>query len=182
MRHLALLIGIGAASLVLGTVPAAQAANNNNEHFTFTDSFTDVDFCGTGQAVDVAISAHGTAFLAPKQPDIDFATNIRVALTFTNPDTGATVIGHTANRFTDGTISGDRAGIHIEEATNSGLVAQFRLSNGGILIMNAGVITVTSLYDGDEFLSGEITVNNGPHPTFEDDELFCEVATVALGL
>jgi hypothetical protein len=181
MRHLALLIGIAAASLLLGASPAAHAANTNNDQFTFADSFTDPDFCGTGQDVDVTVSAHGTFFPTPNKPGVDFAQVTIVTEIYSNPETGATVIGHTSHRFNTGTISGDPAGIHVDEDSNIG-VMQFRVKHGEVLIMNAGVITVTSTWNGEEFLSGEITVNNGPHPSFEDDELFCQAVTPALGL
>jgi hypothetical protein len=174
------LIGIAVASLVLGAAPAAQAAASNSEHFAFSESFTEPDFCGTGQAVELTISAHGTRFPAPNQPSVDFAQNTFVTVTWVT-ESGATVIGHTSHRFTVGTVSGDPAGIHVDEGTNSG-VMHFRLDHGGVLIMNAGVITVTETFNGEEFLSGEITVNNGPHPSFEDDALFCEVISTALGL
>lgn len=181
MRHLALLIGIAAASLILGTAPPAQAASANNEHFAHSESFTDTDFCGTGQAAEVTVTAQGTRFFAPNVPNVDFAQNTRVTVTWSNSVTGATVIGHVANRFLVGTISGNPEGIHVDKITWHGL-DQYRLDGGGVLLTNAGNISITQTWNGEEFLSGDITVNNGPHPTFEDDELFCEVATAALGL
>ena len=181
MRQPAMLIGIAAASLILGVAPAAQAANTNNEHFAITESFTEFDFCGTGQAVEVTVTARATSFPAPNEPNVDFAQNSRVTVTWFNPETGATVIGHVANRFLVGTVSGDPEGIHIDEVTWHGL-DQIRLDNGRALITNAGNITVTETWNGDELLTSEITVNNGPHPTFEDEQLFCEVVTAALGL
>jgi hypothetical protein len=183
MRHPAtFIIGIAVTALVLGAAPAAHAANPNNEHFTFTDSFTDPDFCGTGQEFVVTIDAAGTGFASPNQPGVDFALNLTVTVTRTSAETGATVISHVANRFTVGTISGDPAGIHIDEVSNIGLAGQTRLEHGGVLTLDAGVITVTETWDGEEFLSREITVNNGPHPNADNDELFCEVVTAALGL
>jgi hypothetical protein len=182
MRRLAMMTGIAAASLMLGVAPAAHAENVNNEHFTFTDSFTDPDFCGTGQAFEVTIAAAGTAFGAPNQPGVDFATNLTVTVTWTSVETGATVISRVANRFTVGTISGDPAGIHIDEVSNIGLATQTRVEHGAVLTLDAGVITITETWDGDVFLSGEITVNNGLHPNAENDQLFCEVVTAALGL
>jgi hypothetical protein len=180
MPRLVTLIGIVAAALSIGAAPATQAAASNNEHFAFTESFTDPDFCGTGQAVELRISARGTRFPHPNQQNVDYAQNTFVTITWV-AETGATVIGRTAHRFTVGTISGDPAGIHVDEGTNIG-VMQFRLDHGGVLIVNAGVITVTETFNGEEFLSGGITVNNGPHPSFEDDALFCELVTPALGL
>ena len=38
-------------------------------------------------------------------------------------------------------------------------------------------------FDGDEFISSEIVINNGPHPQADSDfELFCEFMPEALGL
>jgi hypothetical protein len=182
MRHPAILIGIAGASLILGVAPAAHAANPNNEHFTFTDSFTEPDFCGTGQVFEVAIAAAGTSFPSPNQPGVDFAQNLTVTVTRTSVETGATVISHVANRFIVGTISGDPAGVHIDEVSNIGLAVQTRVEHGGVLTLDAGVITVTETWDGDDFLSGEITLNTGPPPNAENHELFCEVVTAALGL
>src|SRR5688572_4944265 len=105
MRHVALLFGIASASLVLGTAPAAHAASSNNEQFAHSESFTELDFCGTGQAVEVTVTAQGTRFFAPNEPNVDFAQNTRVTVTWSNPVTGATVIGHVANRFLFGTVS-----------------------------------------------------------------------------
>jgi hypothetical protein len=182
MRHPTMVFGIAAASLILGVSPAAHAANVDNEHFTFADSFTDPDFCGTGQEVQVTIAAAGTFFNAPHQPGVDTAVNLTVTETRTSVATGATVISRVANRFTVGTISGDPAGLHIDQVSNIGLAGKTRPEHGGVLILDAGVITVTESWDGDQFLSGEITVNNGPHPSTGHDELFCQVVTAALGL
>ena len=55
MRRFALVVGIVVA-LGLGAVPSAVAANPGVNHFTITESFTDPDFCGTGQPVDTSIS------------------------------------------------------------------------------------------------------------------------------
>ena len=52
-----------------------------------------------------------------------------------------------------------------------------------MLNRDAGYIVFHDTFDGDEFISGEIVVNRGPHPQAESDfELFCEFMTDALGL
>src|SRR2546422_6545026 len=115
MRRFALLVGIVVA-LGLGGVPAAVAANPGVNHFTFADSFTDGDFCGTGQAVDVSVFVRGTEFFAPNQP-VDYR-NVTVGYNvFTNPLNGATVILHFAGPFSDAIISGDPEGVHTHELT-----------------------------------------------------------------
>jgi hypothetical protein len=52
MRRFIVLVGIAVAALALGGVPSAVAANPEVNHFTFADSVTDDDFCGTGQTVE----------------------------------------------------------------------------------------------------------------------------------
>ena len=51
IRRFALVVGI-VVTLGLGAVPSAVAADPDVKHFTITESFTDDNFCGTGQAVD----------------------------------------------------------------------------------------------------------------------------------
>lgn len=185
MRHPVMLIGIATASLVMGAAPAAQAADPGVNRFTFSTAFTDPDFCGTGHAVDVAISAMGTEFLSPNQ-NVDYATAFHAWLTYTNHDTGASVISRATGRFTTLDISGDPNGIHVVEATNKGL-QQFRLEHGGVLMTDAGLVTRRATYNGEEFVSVEITISRGPHPLFAsgsdgNDQLKCEVIPPALGL
>jgi hypothetical protein len=51
------------------------------------------------------------------------------------------------------------------------------------LLRDAGVITFANTFDLDtgNFISGEITVNQGPHPEADSDfALFCEVISAAL--
>jgi hypothetical protein len=185
MRHPVMLIGIAAVSLVLGAAPAAHAANPGVNRFTFSTAFTDPDFRGTGQAVDVTVSAMGTEFLSPNQ-HVDYASAFHAWLTYTNHDTGASVISRTTGRFTTLDISGDPNGIHIVEATNMGL-QQFRLEHGGVLMTDAGLVTRRATYNAEEFVSVEITISKGPHPLFEsgadgNDQLTCEVLPSAPGL
>ena len=119
MRRFALVIGLVVA-LGLGAVPSAVAANPDVNHFTFADSFTDGDFCGTGQAVDIAVFVRGTEFFAPNQP-VDYRNVTEGYNVFTNPLNRATVILHFAGPFSDAIISGDPEGVHTHEFTNIGL-------------------------------------------------------------
>ena len=59
MRRFALSLGIVAAALALVALPAA-AANPDVNHFEFSDTFTDTDFCGTGMTVNISVAGHGT--------------------------------------------------------------------------------------------------------------------------
>ncbi len=185
MRHPVLLIGLAVASLVVGAAPAAQAADPGVNRFTFSTAFTDPDFCGTGHAVDVTISAMGTEFLSPNQ-HVDYATAFHAWLTYTNHDTRASVVSRATGRFTSLDISGDPAGIHVVEATNRGL-QQFRLEHGGVLMTDAGLVSRRTTYNGAEFVSVEITISDGPHPLTKsgadgNDQLKCEILPPALGL
>jgi hypothetical protein len=182
MRRLTLLIGMVVTALALGGAPAAVAANPDVNHFTDVDSFTDEDFCGTGEAVEISVSVRGTEFLAPNQP-VDYRNVTQGTVTFTNPENGATVTNQFAGPFSDVTISGDPAGIHTHEFTVMGLPEMFRAEHGGVLTLDAGLIVFRQVFNGDEFVSGEIVINRGPHPQAESDfTLFCEVMTEALGL
>ena len=182
MRRFALvLLGIVVA-LGLGGAPAAVAANPDVNHFTFTDSISDDDFCGTGQTVVISVFVRGTEFFAPNQP-VDYRNVSEGTVVYTNPLNGATVTNHFAGQFSDTIISGDPEGIHTHELTNRGVPELLRTDHGGVLLRDAGYIVFHQVDNGDQFVSSEIVVDRGPHPDAESDfALFCEVVTSALGL
>ena len=182
-RTLGLAAGLAmVGSMSLAAVPSALAANPDVNHFTFSDSFTDDDFCGTGQTVNISVFVRGTEFFAPNQP-VDYRNVTQGNNVFTNPLNGATVINHFAGPFSDTIISGDPEGLHTHEFTNKGLPEMLRTEHGGVLIRDAGYIVFHQVDNGDEFVSSEIVVNRGPHPEAESDfTLFCDVMTDALGL
>jgi len=184
MRRFALLLGIIVAAFALGGVPSAVAANPGVHHFTDTGSFTDDNFCETGQAVDVSVSIHGTEFLAPNQP-VDYRNTGVGDIVFTNPSNGATVIDHFAGNFSETLISGDPAGLHTVERTFNGLIHSYR-TDSGVLYRGAGYVVVhvdrDVLPNGEVVdLSTEIVVDRGPHPDVESGfTLFCDVIVPAL--
>ena len=181
MRRFTLLLGIIVAAFALGGVPSAVAANPGASRFTITESFTDPDFCGTGQDVVTSISVKGTAFSAPNQP-VDSRSIAVVNIVYTNPQNHATVIRHGAGPASDTIISGDPAGMHTVETTVKGLVSHLRTANG-VVLLGAGYLVLHEVFNGDEFVSREIVVDKGPHPNIESDlALFCDAATDALGL
>jgi hypothetical protein len=180
MRKLALVVGVVVA-LGLGGAPSALAANPDPNHFTITESFTDGDFCGTGQAVDVSISVKGTEFFAPNQP-VDYRNVGEVTVVYTNPDSGATVVRHAAGPISSTIVSGDPEGVHTVEVVVSGLSGLLRTADGTVLL-GAGHIVFREVFNGEELVSREIIVDRGPHPNLESDlALFCDVTTDALGL
>ena len=182
MRRYTLVFGIVIASLGLIMLPWAVAANPQVNHFEFSGTFTDDDFCGTGKTVEGSFAGHGTEFLAPNQP-VDYRNTTEGNNFITNPLNGKTVIIHFAGPFSDKVISGDPVGIHTHEFTNIGLPELIRLKNGPVLSRDAGVIVFHTTFNGDVFISQEIVVNKGPHPEAEGDfELFCDIIPGALGL
>ena len=183
MHRPATFIGIAVAALVLGTAPAAQAANPDVNRRTEIGGYTDPDYCGTGQTVDVSFSVRVVEFLSPNQA-VDYARTIQGTFTLVNPESGATVLNTFAGRLTTTVVSGDPAGIHTIEYSTQGLDEQLRLVNGPVLSRDAGYHTWRDTLDGDNaFLSGELVVNKGPHPDADSDfVIFCEVTSTALGL
>jgi hypothetical protein len=175
-------IGIAVAALVLGTAPAAQAANPDVNRRIEIGGFSDPDFCGTGQTVAVSFNVRVVEFLSPNQ-DVDVALVQQGNFWLTNPKTGATVQNHFAGRFTQVLASGDPAGIHTIDYAGSGLGEQLRLLNGRVLSLDAGYLGWRDTFDGDEWLFGGITINKGPHPDADSDyAIFCDVISTALGL
>jgi hypothetical protein len=182
MRRFTLSLGIIVAALGLGAAPSAVAENPEANQFTISESFTDTDFCGTGQTVDISVFIRGTEFLAPNQP-VDYWNVSEGNIVYTNPLTGATVTDHTAGTFSETIISGDPEGIYTVERTANGLVHMYRTENGGVLYLDAGYVVVHEVWNGEEFVSREIVVERGPHPDIESGlTLFCDVIPSALGL
>lgn len=182
MRRFALLVSIVVA-LGLGGAPSAVAADPDVQRFTIAESFTDPDFCGTGQAVDVSISIMVTAFLAPNQP-VDSRSVAEGNEVYTNSQNGATVISHTAGPTSTVITSGDPAGAHTQDVTVIGFARQLRTAQGSVLVQNAGYLVLHQVIDADgNVISNEIVVDRGLHPIAESGfVLFCEVVTEALGL
>ncbi len=181
MRRFALVVGIVVA-LGLGGAPSAVAADPDVNHFTITESFTDGDFCGTGQAVETSVFVRVTEFLAPNQP-VDYRNVTEGNVVFTNPQNGATVIRHFAGPQSDTIISGDPEGVSTHEISVFGLVQLLRTANGGVLMRNAGYLVLHEVFNDDELVSTEIVVDKGPHPNAESGfALFCDLTTDALGL
>jgi hypothetical protein len=80
-------------------------------------------------------------------------------------------------------VSGDPEGDHVEEVTVKGLPERWKLAHGGVLIRDAGYVTLLQTIENDEPVDLEVLVNKGPHPDLDSDfELFCEVMPEALGI
>jgi hypothetical protein len=171
-------------TLALALIPtAASAAPPEIEHFRDVGTFTDTDFCGTGQTVEGTFDIRGTEWISPDGPEDLVRVTHSGTITLTNPDTGLSVTSSFAGQVTETLISGDPEGVHTVLTTNKGLPEIIRAVNGPVLLREAGVITWIATFDGDEFLGLEIVTVHGPHPEAESDfTLFCEVTTAALGI
>jgi hypothetical protein len=178
MRRFVFLVGIAVSLLVLGVGPAAQAASPIPTPFADSGDDVDTDFCGTGETVQIHYSFKGVEFLEPK--NANYAHVAHGVATFTYGD--VTLVNRFASRFTDVTVSGDEEGIHTHEFTTLGLPELWKFEHGGVITLDAGSITFIELFDGDEFISGDVVIR-GPHPQAESDfELFCQVIPEALGI
>jgi hypothetical protein len=174
---------VAATALSLAAAPAARAANPQGHHFEFAFDFTWTDFCGTGADVQTSGSYHGTEFLDPNQP-VEERVKLEGKTVYTNPLNGKTVTLHIADTTMSTTISRDPQGLHVVESTTNGLGASFRTEPGGVLIRDAGYVTVRETYNGDDLLSREFIVDRGGHPILASDFVgaFCAVVPQALGL
>jgi hypothetical protein len=171
----------GIVLLALAATPAALGAGQQHNRFHDVGTDVDPDFCGTGQAIEIAFDARGNEFEAPHKAD--FKLTLTGTSTFTNPATGDVVILRSAGPIWDTLISGDPEGIHVIESTVKGLPELIKTPHGGVLTRDAGYLVVRNTFDGDELISSEIVLAKGPHPDKESDlELFCELVPEALGI
>jgi len=183
LRQLIPRVGLVFVTLALALVPASLAANPTVNHFTDSGTFTDNDFCGTGETVNGSFAVRVTEFLTPNQASTDYRNTAEGKTYVTNPANGNTVIVHFAGPFTAKVISSTANGF-TELDTNIGLPEQIKTAQGSVLSRDAGYIQFENTFDSDgNFVSGQIVIDRGPHPEAEQDfALFCNVVTSALGL
>jgi hypothetical protein len=175
------------AMLGFGPSPSADAASPNAPCNSpsaqvlschFSDSFADPDFCGTGQTVDLAFDGRFTVPVAPNA--VGSWNNSESHGVLTNPATGATVLIHSAYRFTSTLISGDPSAVHTVLAAFKGDAETIRGAHGGVIARDAGNLVVEVTFNGDEFVSAEIVSDRGGHSLFANGD--CRVLIPALGL
>jgi hypothetical protein len=189
--HLLLVAGATASAiavgLALGSSPSAVAASPNAPcnspsaqvvSCKFSNAFVDTDFCGTRQAVDLSFDGRFTLPLAPS-PVSSFNNSTSEGV-LTNPATGATVLTHSAYRFTGTLISGDPNGVHTVRAVFAGAAEIIRDAHGGVIARDAGNLAVDATFDGGDFVSAEIVSDNGGHSLFANGD--CSVLAAALGI
>jgi hypothetical protein len=181
VRRLTAATALGVALSAVVGAPGALAAGQQHERFHDVGTEVDPDFCGTGQSIETAFDVWVNAFTAPNKGL--YKETARGKVTFTNPLTDDTVILRFANTILDVLVSGDPDGIHVVDTAVKGLPELIKTPHGGVLTRDAGYIVFRNTFDGDEFISGEIIVNKGPHPNAESDfERFCEIMPEALGI
>jgi hypothetical protein len=170
-----------AAALVLVLLLPGTVLGASKPIAQFHDHFTEpfsADVCGV--EVDAVVVVSDNFFL---YEDGSFKDAASVRQTFTNPETGKTVLLSSAGTVT-GTdaIIDETAGTVTFVTSFTGLPEKIQTANGRVLLRDAGVITFVDTFDLEtgDFLGTEVTVS-GPHPEAESDfAAFCEVIVPAL--
>ena len=182
MRRLVFAVGAAIAASLIAFGAGAIAANPTVMHFSDSGTFTDPDFCDTGEAVNGTFDVKGTEWLTPNQAD--YRNNAHGTTTLTNPVTGAKVSIHFAGPFTATIVSFNEDGGTTELQTFKGLPELIKTAHGGVLLRDAGYVTFLRTFDADgDMVSSEVVLERGPHPDLDSDfEAFCEVVVPALGL
>jgi hypothetical protein len=186
MRHLAMLIGIAAASLVLGAAPAAHAAAPlQHEQISFEETFLDCGYENTTTysvndlLLDANPSTAGQFFR--------FSYTWQASSTITNPLTGAYVDirGHGIYKEVQPRSQGGGLFTYVEHNVGTFVI---RDSSGNVLLREAGRIAFTWLFEslsdsapGGDQLSVTLLRVSGPHPEFNGDVDFCELLDSAIG-
>jgi hypothetical protein len=174
---------LAAIVLALG-IPAAALAGGPDirERDSFSES--DLNFCGTGETVQIEGTAVFNGWLGETggDPTQVIKSTLNLHITYSNPDNGTAVVERWSASATNEIIVGTEAGPHTHEFTESGLKATLRLKNGRLLTRDAGSLTYRVSFDAmDSVVGFELVDMNGPHPAFEED-LFCSTVVEALGL
>jgi len=166
------------------TAPSSAQPSGAPERFhgNFLDVAENVDACG----VNVDIVGEGVftdlVFFDTDGNFVHFQSMASGTTTFT-ADNGKSVVVRFAGLLTETESIDEVAGTITFFSTNKGLPELIKTPRGAVLLRDAGVITFVNTFDlaTGEFISGEITVNQGPHPEAESDfALFCEVISAAL--
>jgi hypothetical protein len=164
----------------LAVLPASAFGAKPVEQFHdhFTDSFSD-ETCGIPVDVDLMVTDNFVLYA-----DESFKDTSSIKATVTNPLNGKSVVISSA-----GLVSGPAPIVDEEAGTITfftsfkGLPEKIQTANGPVLLRDAGFVTFADTFDLEtgEFISEEITVNNGPHPELDSDfTLFCDVISEAL--
>jgi hypothetical protein len=177
-RALAGLAAAGAIALVaMPAVASAQGAGGPPTfQDRFTDEFTQTDFCGTGESVEVVENVVGNGW----ETEDAFRLTFRVQTTYTYGDN--TLIELDAGRLLAHTVETTPEGGHTDQVVETGIRAALRAPGGGALTLDHGYLEYLASFDeNDEFEGAELLKEAGGHPVFENG-VFCDFATEALGI
>jgi len=175
-------LSIRAALCSFALVALAVAPNTalaaQPDHNAVSGSFTDPDFCGTGEPIDIAFS--GIFNYEPTADGWRFTSNEKVL--FTNPANGMKV-AQQVNGYEKVTVTQLDDGSVIFEHTMLGNPSTIKTYHGPVLVKDAGYVVIDDHFDANLNLLGTTfgVVVHGPHPA-DDSTLFCTVMTDALGL
>jgi hypothetical protein len=166
---------------------AAQLVDHSHAHNVFT--IPDDEVCGLSVTTTVDVVVNEQEPIATSGFPL-FKSTGSGTVTFTNPETGKSVVNRFAGSTMDLTVTDNGDSTITLRTAVTGLPEQIRLPDGTVAIRDAGrVVFVTVLdYNGtptdtsdDEFVSQEIESISGPHPDLESDfELFCATLVPAL--
>jgi hypothetical protein len=164
-------------ALVVFPAPALAAQPIEQFHDHFTDSFS-AEICGIAVDVDLVVTDN---FFVYADGTVKDTSSFKQ--TFTNPETGQSVVLSAAGQFTGPPpVVDEVAGTITFLVSYKGLPEKIQTAQGPVLLRDAGIITFADTFDLEtgEFISSE-TIIKGPHPEAESDfTLFCEVITGAL--
>ena len=138
MRRLVFAVGAAITASLTAFGAGAIAANPTVAHFSDSGTFTDDNFCDTGETVNGTFDVKGTEWLTPNQAD--YRNTAQGTNTFTNPANGATVILHFAGPFTTTIVSFNEDGGTTELQSFKGLPEQIKTAHGRVLLRDAGYV------------------------------------------
>jgi hypothetical protein len=171
-RTLLVLLTLG----VLAVVPAGASAAKPDFHDHGTDTFTDPDFCGTGESVDVVESFNAIGY--DSDTEFRLAISVRDAITYN----GMTVYAQLAGRVHAVATEGVFGGAHTELVRESGLRSKLRIPGQGVLTSDHGLLVYELTFDETgEVVDVNVIKDAGGHPDFFDP-VWCEAATSAFGI
>ena len=188
-RMIPLLSGLAVFLAACGTEPNSDVAvspSNMNAlvarpiHTNYSGGYTDPDFCGTGQAIEVTYEGVENLWLGPN--DYEKSTG-QQKTTYTNPNNGKSVEVTSSGKLTVQRID-DGGGAYTYVVSFRGQPEKIKAGKGGpILTKDVGYLTFYDHYAANSTYLGTDMVSHGPHPEADSDfALFCSVMTDALGL
>jgi len=174
------------ALLGFGGLPAG-ATVIERVHYSDTDEFS---FHDCGFTLDVQSEFHGHALLRVDTTGQAFLVKDKFWYrdVVTNPDTGGWFVVRGNGLFHDIQATQVEGTVYEFVAVEAGQPFVIEDSAGTVIVRDRGVIRHTYLFDtlgdgtpGGEFLGETDVAVHGPHPGFDPDFPFCEIAAELTG-